>query len=455
MAVITTALMVVAISVMFRVLDEYRETTFTDFISDTVDAQIEGMTAHHQSGGLIELQNQIRNLASRDGALYYLIFDEEEGFVAGNFRGIPRAPRLISEGLLEFKILPENRLQLWKNQNRTNQDGRAVLVAGKITTLTQGYRMIVARDMKSVYALQKHVKSMSIVMSVFMLAVVLVAFFISFYVVKRINSIAATARNVMETGDLSQRITVENQWDDLGNLSVILNQLLERVETLMHGVRQVSDSIAHDLRTPLSRLRNHLEELKDDMAGCDVSTKKVTRVIDEADHLLNTFHAVLRISNIETGKRHKPFTSVNLHGLVEDVCEMYAPVAEEKGIRFDTQLGAAHGQGDKNLLFQAVANLIDNAIKYTPEGGAVSVHMRAERNGPVLEIRDSGSGIPEAERDKVFRRFYRMESARTSGGNGLGLAMVAAILELHSVGISLEDNHPGLRIRLKFPVRRK
>lgn len=278
----------------------------------------------------------------------------------------------------------------------------------------------------------------------FMILVILTSFAISTFVVGRTGQIAATAKSIMDTGDLSQRISIDSRWDDLGYMAEILNQLLARIEELMQGVKTVSDNIAHDLRTPLTRLRNNLETLQKsaDPANADLYEDMVA----EADRLLAAFAALLRISRIESERQRRQFVHMQLDDVMRDVIDMYEPVAEEKNITVRTQMEATPYHGDRDLLFQAFVNLLDNAIKFTPVGGTVDVML----DNKTLSIADSGPGVAPSDHDRIFERFYRSEASRNTPGNGLGLALVAAVAKLHNTSISLASANPGLRVRLSF-----
>lgn len=271
----------------------------------------------------------------------------------------------------------------------------------------------------------------------FMSLVAVISFFISIFVVGRINDISNTAKDIIETGDLSRRVEIDKRWDDLGNLAFVLNNMFARIEGLMQDVRQVSDNIAHDLRTPLTRLRNQLEEVKKESSAPD----KIDKMISEADGLLQTFSALLRITNIEKGTRHSKFTNVSLDKILKDVIELYEPIAEEKNIKITKELKPVEYNGDKDLLFQAFANILDNSIKFTPQNGEIKVSLS---NGKDINIQiaDTGIGVSNLDKKKVFDRFYRSDSSRNSPGSGLGLSLVQAVINLHKGSIELLDNEP-------------
>jgi signal transduction histidine kinase len=280
-----------------------------------------------------------------------------------------------------------------------------------------------------------------------MLAVIAASFAISVFVVSRTNRIALTARGIMETGNLSQRIATDSRWDDLSRMSGVLNAFLERNEELVEGIRRVSDNIAHDLRTPLTRLRNSLESLRKTSAN----PAEIDALVAEADHLLGTFNALLRIARIEAAQQRGQFGPLRPGRLLRDVAELYEPVAEEKNIILTLRTGEGEIQGDRDLLFQAFVNLLDNAIKFSPPGSRIEIAGWAEGKGYACAVCDGGPGIPAEEREKVFNRFYRGEQSRNSPGNGLGLSLVAAVVALHHGQIRLEDAEPGLRIVVSLP----
>lgn len=329
----------------------------------------------------------------------------------------------------------------------TDDDGAKHAHAARLHPLPDGRRLIVARDIQDIIASHDRLKTLSWLIMALMLAVVVVSFGISHFVVSRINRIAAIAQNIVHTGDLSQRLSIDSRWDDLSNLSGVLNGFLGKIEDLMNGVRQVSNNIAHDLRTPLSGLRSDIEDLK----GKTVEDRHIDALLGEADRILAIFHALLRITNIEKGKRSQHMRAVDIAPLLKDVADLYEPVAEEKDIRFDIDCAAdLRVKGDRDLLFQLFANITDNAIKYSPHGATVRFYAGLE-NGRVLTfIEDRGPGIPAHETDNVFKHFYRVDSSRSTPGNGLGLSLVRAVAEQHQARVVLEDAAPGLRVTVSF-----
>ena len=231
-----------------------------------------------------------------------------------------------------------------------------------------------------------------------------------------------------------------------------LNNMLNQIESLMESVRRVSDNIAHDLRTPLARLRNRLEELSLDVEQSDNRRETVEQALEEADGLLNTFNALLRIARIESHDTRAGFADIDIAALVGDVVELYEPLAEEKGLRLATGLDVRPVfKGDRDLLFQALANLLDNAIKYAPPQSEISCRLEAADDGARLVLGDKGPGIPASQRDNVFQRFFRLEQSRTTPGNGLGMSLVQAVMQLHHLRLELHDNEPGLKVVITFP----
>jgi signal transduction histidine kinase len=269
-------------------------------------------------------------------------------------------------------------------------------------------------------------------------------------VLRRTDAITRTCRSIMD-GHLSQRIPSTDTKDELGRLASVINSMLDRINDLMENNRQISSDIAHDLRTPLTRLRHRLELARAEAATTDDYAAAVDGAIAETENILSTFSALLRIGQIEAGVGQKSFQRVDLSAVVNDLVEMYRPAAEDQEHALDVaEIEHAEVHGDRELLSQLIVNLIENAIAHTQAGARIRVSLTHTSREYVLAVADDGPGIPAEEHEKVFRRFYRLERSRTSPGSGLGLSLVAAIAHIHNGQVSVADNKPGLRIAVAF-----
>jgi signal transduction histidine kinase len=268
---------------------------------------------------------------------------------------------------------------------------------------------------------------------------------------RRVDAVNRTARAIMD-GDLSRRIPVVGAHDELGGLAEGLNRMLARIEELMESLRHVSSDIAHDLRTPLGRLRQRLEASRMKARSSAEYEAAIDAAIEDTDAILRTFEAMLRIAQIEAGARRARFEPTNLSSVAENVIEAFAAVAEDEGRTLDARIEAEITvHGDRELLTQMLANLAENALRHTPVGTTVEVRLERVNGSARLTVSDTGPGIPAEARDQVFRRFYRLDASRSTPGSGLGLSLVAAVAKLHDATISIEDNQPGVRVVVAFP----
>lgn len=282
---------------------------------------------------------------------------------------------------------------------------------------------------------------------VFLVLSAIASLSIGYYVFSRINRIADTAGDIMTSGDLSARLPIDSTWDDLSKLSLVLNRMLGEIEALIGSVQSVSDNIAHDLRSPLTRLKTQIDRIDDPALRASLQ--------EDVDGILGMFNALLRIAEIETDKQKHSFSEIRLDKLVDDALDFYRPLADAKAIEINADLAECRLVGDRDLLFQAVSNLLDNAIKFSPEGSRVTVVAHHEGNDAIVDIADCGAGIPDTHKEDVTKRFFRIDKSRSTPGHGLGLAMVAAIAKRHDGTLTLHDTrnhpqHPGLRCRLRF-----
>lgn len=271
---------------------------------------------------------------------------------------------------------------------------------------------------------------------------------------RRVDAITKTAEAIIR-GDVRSRVPLAGTGDDLDRLSEALNRMLDRISSLIEALRQVTNDVAHDLRTPLGRLRQGLEDSRRRSLTPSDYAATIDRAIGETDSILDTFSALLRIAQLESGTRRREFRPTDLAQVVDDVCQAFAPSIEESGrsLRHSADPDCRI-DGDKDLLAQMLVNLIENAGQHTPAGTEINVIVRRSLDHVVLEVADSGLGVPDAERRRIFDRFYRLERSRGTPGNGLGLSIVSAIADLHRAEIRTVDNRPGLRVVFTFPASR-
>jgi signal transduction histidine kinase len=275
-------------------------------------------------------------------------------------------------------------------------------------------------------------------------------------VLSEIDTISRSAGSIVH-GDLSHRLPVGSRGAEFDKLSVTINRMFDQIEQLVHGVRNVSNSIAHDLRTPLAELRSRLEEMVVTRPTGEELHEGLADAVEDVDRVIGIFNALLRLAEIDAGAQRSGFVEVNPAELASRAAEFYRPAAELKGLSLDFRDGAdgARLSGDPLLLSQAVFNLLDNAVKFTPAGGHIHVEAAQGERGVEISVGDSGPGVPDAEKQRVAERFYRGDLSRGSTpGVGLGLTLVSAIASLHGGRLDLADNHPGLIARMVFePLR--
>ncbi len=264
----------------------------------------------------------------------------------------------------------------------------------------------------------------------------------------------ATTLSKVSRGEISERVPVTASHDDLDHVAAQINATLAHLQKLIENVNQASSDIAHDLKKPIGRLRRRLELALDSADNADAFRAQVEQSLEELDSIVETFEALLRITQLEAGARRARFTSVELGTVLADIADIYEPVAEESGDRLVSTVAIAERAqvtGDRELLAQLFANLIENAIRHSPQGTRIDVGLTHRGEHHVAFVADNGPGIPTDERENVFRRLYRLERERTTPGSGLGLSLVAAIAELHGAAVELNDNAPGLRVEVSFP----
>ena len=407
----------------------------------TIEAEITGLAERYDMDGLAGLIDLINERLSRKptGSSIYLLTTAFNTPIAGNLNQWP-ATRANAEGWLNFRL--EN-----SSQNEIH------LARARSFTLSGDFHLLVGRDIYELEETQQRIiRALILGFLITLMLGGIGGVVLSRRVVRRLESINTISREIIE-GDLSRRIPLQQSGDEFDTLAANLNAMLDRIEELMDDVRRVSDNIAHDLRTPLARLRNRLEQLRSEAQSSHSDTQLAEQALADADGLLQTFNALLRIARIETRQRREGFKTVAIAPLLRDVVELYEPLADEKGQTLELAINDPLSlHGDRDLLFQALANLLDNAIKYTPPKGSIRITLEKRDDRGRITVADNGPGIPATEQQAVLQRFYRLEKSRTSPGSGLGLSLVAAVAKIHGITLQLKDNQPGLRVVLGFPA---
>ena len=408
---------------------------------EAIEAEIRGLAEQYSQFGTIGLVRALNRRTSQARASrgLYLLTDANLRPLAGNLSAWPReTPE--PDGWLTFEL------------EYADRRGAVDLGRARIFELTGGLRLLVGRDIRERLEIDARFRE-SIGWGIALALVLSIAggVLVSRPMLRRIDAINQTSREIM-AGALDRRIPTRGTDDEFDRLAANLNEMLDRIAQLVASVREVSDNIAHDLRSPLARLRSRLELTLADRGDEEAYRRAIARTIEEADTLLKTFNSLLRIARLEAGVETGQVETFDLDGLVGDVAELYAPLADERSVELDvTPERAGRIRGDRDLLFQALANLLDNAIKFSPGGKTVTIAARALDDRVTVTVSDRGPGIPEALKNRVAERFFRVETSRNAPGAGLGLSLVAAVVERHEGSLDLEDNRPGLRVVLGLP----
>jgi signal transduction histidine kinase len=432
----------------------------TEQITTTVNTEISGLSEQYAQGGIRRLVIVVDLRSRRPGSSLYLVTTPTGEGLAGNVGSL-------EPGVLDHPGWLETSYR--RLDAPEGSDHRALV---QVVQLAGGFHLLVGRD------LEERERLFGIIQSAGQWSIALVivlgligGFFVSRRVLKRIDAMTGTAQTIMR-GDLTGRLPIAGTGDELDRLAENVNAMLERIEALMRGLKEVSDNIAHDLKTPLTRLRNRCEEALRNPSGESGYRAALESTIAESDDLIRTFDALLMIARAESGQARDNMTEFDAAQIARDVGELYEPLAEEKGLQLKVEAPtAAPVRGNRELVSQALANLIDNAIKYAaPNGKADAVANGAANNGSAngapaeivvaagnegeriaLSVADHGPGIPEADRGRVVERFVRLEQCRSAPGSGLGLSLASAVARLHGGELKLEDNRPGLRSIIALP----
>lgn len=447
LAAIYLGVLTIASAVLLVYISQETAQVMREQIVETVDAEIGGLADQYRAGGIRRLVSVVDALSRRPGASLYLVTDFAGNSLAGNIRQLP--PNVLGgeSGLLQRV-----------NYTRIDDSGNFEALV-RVYELAGGFRILVGRDLaEQQYFRGVMAEALRYWLAVLVFLGLITWVFVSRRVLKRIDAMAETGRQIMN-GDLSERLPVDGSGDEFDRLATGLNAMLERIEALLLGLKDVSDNIAHDLKTPLTRMRNRLESsLRDSEGNGGKSSREVLEAtIEDCDHLIRTFDALLRIARVEAGSSDAELTDIDLKELAAEIAELYEPLAEDEGATLE--LGASLPltiRGNRELIAQALVNLTENALKYGKDQvtGKARVVIAVERDDDYarLLVQDAGSGIVEADRERAQQRFVRLEASRSEPGSGLGLSLVQAVARLHHGGLCLEDAEPGLRAVLRLPI---
>jgi signal transduction histidine kinase len=420
----------ILLGVIYWATDAY----MSNSLDPAIDSDITELEDSLQTGGNDALIAQIKERLRQtpNGPIYYLLQDPEGKVIAGNI-----SPARSTEGRFDLKV------------PRPNSPSVAVHAHG--TTLPGGGYLTVGVDALSRRGMHKLILRVFGWSSAITLVLALAGgALMSGGLLQRIETISRAARDIM-AGNFSRRIPTRGTGDELDHLVASLNAMLERNQLAMESVRQVSNDIAHDLRTPLTRLRQRLELAQRRARSVAEWQRTADGGVSDMDAILETFGALLRIAQIESGMPARRFAEVDLSELLRTLVEVYQPMAEEKEQPFATDIASGlMVWGDRELLTQMIANVIENAMKHSPRGAPISLVTTELAGTTAVAVSDSGPGIPNEQRARVFQRFYRLERSRSTPGNGLGLSLAEAVAALHQIGIELTDNAPGLRVTMRF-----
>ena len=434
LAALYTAAFAVSVVVLGAITLVTTRATLRQQFDSRIQSEALALGQEFRTEGLVGVVQAVRERDSTPGALDYGLDKPDGRALAGRLAGA-RSP-------LGWSELPTR-------QPRGERESIRVLTV----LLPQGYRLVVGADDERSEALQRSVmQGFAWAFAGVVVLGILGGYGLSYDVRRRLAAMSGAAEAIIE-GDLDRRIPLRGSDDELDRLSITFNLMLDRIGALMDSLKQVSGDIAHDLRTPLTRLRQRLEESRT-LASPAARAHAVEAALADVDAILETFAALLRIAQIESGARRAAFQPVDLTAVARTVVEAFAPSAEDAGQSLVIEAGAPVAiDGDKELLTQMLANLVENALRHAGPHVRAVVSTAVDGGQAVVSVQDDGPGVPDAERGRVLDRFHRLERSRSTPGSGLGLALVAAVARLHDAGVTLEDARPGLQVRLRFRLR--
>ncbi len=411
-------------------------------IDERLQLESNVLLSQYYSGTFDDLNRTINHRTNKD-ALHFFVYGLTHKDQHNFFDALPSYP---TSNQAIFATLPLN--SITKNPPKDNPKLATRVL---ITPLPDQYQLLVGTDLSEQEKLLEHIEEVLLItILIIVSAALLIGWWMGNSILKRIDKVYQTAKEIIE-GDLSQRMPLQKREDEFNRLGKVVNDILDRLETLMISMQNVTNNLAHDLRNPLNRLKYRLKSIIDDRSTSKKQRQELGKAVADVDQLVSTFNAILNIAQIEAKIQRDHWEEVDISAMVIELAELYSLVAEEQELHFqlhcEKQLFLC---ADRNLIAQAITNLLDNAIKFTPKGGEIHLKAYRRQSQLIISISDSGIGIPKTKYKQIFQRFVRLETARHTAGNGLGLSLVKAIMDLHQAQINLSDNLPGLRIELVF-----
>ncbi|WP_439630656.1 sensor histidine kinase [Shinella sp.] len=420
---------------------------------EAVAQETEQIERVFDNNGMNGLLRTLERRSRQPGANLYVIASPTGEVLAGNVASL-------QPGVLDTEGWTETPFRYQRYQEEARGNNRPMAYA-QVSVLSNGLRVLVGRDLGEPENFRNLVRqALMVALGVMGVGALAIWYLIGRNALKRMDRMSGASQRIM-AGDLSQRLPTSGSGDEFDRLSESLNTMLGRIEKLNEGLKQVSDNIAHDLKTPLTRLRNKAEAA---LAGGEKTDHRTAleEMITESDQLIRTFNALLMISRVEAGQAPAEMSAIDISGIAHDSAELYEPVAEDCGLKLVTDIAdGIEIKGNRELVGQALGNLIDNAVKYAEGSGGepeIRISLALREGDVVLSVSDSGPGVPEEKRDDVVKRFVRLDASRSKPGTGLGLSLAVAVMEMHHGRLELDSTHPerennrGLTVRMVFPV---
>ena len=446
---ITTFIICATISGIY--ISQSSQQAIQDRFNESVLSEINELRNHYRQGGLRRLIRMVNSKAQEPGAHLFLVTDFSGNPVAGNIQTLSNSILNQADGST-IRINYER----FSTNSARNSSRQAIV---RIFEIGNKGKFVIGRDISEfVYFSNTLNRALLLMLGGIIVSGIIGWLFFGRSALKRINSVSNTSRKLL-SGNLDERLQITGSGDEFDRLAESLNKMLDKIQELNAGIKDVTDSIAHDLKTPLTRIRGKLESVLRKEDNIETYQETVKNTLAEADNLIKLFDALMRIARLEAGSADQELEILKIDEIVGEIVEFYQPMIEDQDFNFElAKLETAEVMGSRELLSQAIVNLLDNALKYgrakDDTTNSITVSLTKTKSHATISVADSGVGIKETDRTRVKERFVRLEKSRTRQGSGLGLSLVQAIMKLHLGELILEDNAPGLKVTLKIPINK-